>query len=135
MQYRDKSSDTADLIKTARDLHNITSAAGIPLLINDRVDVAIAVGAEGVHIGQDDIGRLIANVLCLLKLSFACNPLRALHNNLTDIATARELLGDDAIIGVTASSEEEAIAAVKGGADYLGIGTVFPTSTSVGVTE
>ena len=58
MQYRDKTSDTADLIKAAKSLHNITNAAGVPLLINDRVDVARAIGAEGVHIGQDDIGRL-----------------------------------------------------------------------------
>lgn len=101
MQYRDKTSDTADLIKTAKELYEITSAAGVPLLINDRVDVALAVGTEGVHIGQDDI----------------------------DIASARKVLGDKAIIGVTASSEEEAIAAVKGGANYLGIGTVFATPT------
>ncbi|KAF2100524.1 TMP-TENI-domain-containing protein [Rhizodiscina lignyota] len=101
VQYRDKTSDTADLIRTAKELHKITKAAGVPLLINDRIDVALAVGTEGVHIGQDDI----------------------------DIATARKILGPEAIIGVTASSEEEAIAAVKGGANYLGLGTVFATPT------
>lgn len=56
MQYRDKTSDTGDLIATARKLHQVTKKYGVPLLINDRVDVALAVGAEGVHLGQDDMG-------------------------------------------------------------------------------
>lgn len=55
MQYRDKTSDTGVLVETARKLHNLTQAYGVPLLINDRVDVAVAVGAEGVHLGQDDM--------------------------------------------------------------------------------
>ncbi|KIV99392.1 hydroxyethylthiazole kinase, variant 1 [Verruconis gallopava] len=85
----------------AKELHAITKAANVPLLINDRVDVALAIGAEGVHIGQDDM----------------------------DIETARRLLGSDKIIGVTASSVEETVAAAKAGADYLGLGTVFATPT------
>lgn len=101
MQYRDKTSDTADLVRIALQLHQVTKAVGVPLLINDRIDVALAVGVEGVHIGQDDL----------------------------DLKTARKLLGPDAIIGVTASSEEEAIIAASDGADYLGIGTVFATPT------
>ncbi|KAF2434439.1 TMP-TENI-domain-containing protein [Tothia fuscella] len=101
VQYRDKTSDTADLIKNAKELHAITKQYGVPLLINDRVDVAIASGVEGVHIGQDDM----------------------------DLATARNLLGKDAIIGVTAQSEEEALRAAGGDADYLGLGTVFATPT------
>lgn len=56
VQYRDKVSDTAVLISTARKLHSVTQKHKIPLLINDRVDVALAVGCEGVHIGQDDLG-------------------------------------------------------------------------------
>lgn len=56
VQYRDKTSDTGTLVKDARALHRITKHYGVPLLINDRVDVALAVGCEGVHIGQDDIG-------------------------------------------------------------------------------
>ncbi|KAI9659410.1 MAG: hypothetical protein M1821_001668 [Bathelium mastoideum] len=99
--YRDKTSETADLIETAKQLHAVTQKHGVPLLINDRIDVALAVGAEGVHIGQDDI----------------------------DLPSARRLLGDDAIIGVTASTIEEAQAAADGGANYLGIGTVFATPT------
>jgi len=56
VQYRDKVSDTADLVSTARKLHAVTRKYSVPLLINDRVDVALAVGCEGVHIGQDDLG-------------------------------------------------------------------------------
>ncbi|MCJ1282291.1 hypothetical protein MMC26_001614 [Xylographa opegraphella] len=101
VQYRDKTSDTADLIRTANLLHAVTQKHGVPLLINDRVDVALAVDAEGVHIGQDDM----------------------------DLATARKLLGPSAIIGVTCSSVGEAHAATLGGANYLGIGTMFATPT------
>ncbi|SMR48675.1 unnamed protein product [Zymoseptoria tritici ST99CH_1E4] len=101
VQYRDKTSDTADLVRIAKELHKITKAAGVPLLINDRVDVALAAGVEGVHVGQDDM----------------------------DLQTARKLLGPDAIIGVTANSEEEALIAATAGADYLGIGTVYATPT------
>ena len=56
VQFREKLSDTAQLIATGRKLHEITRKHNVPLLINDRVDVALAVGCEGVHIGQDDIG-------------------------------------------------------------------------------
>lgn len=58
VQYRDKVSDTGSLVSTARKLHDVTKKYNIPLLINDRIDVALAVGCEGVHIGQDDLGRL-----------------------------------------------------------------------------
>ncbi|KXJ94733.1 Hydroxyethylthiazole kinase family-domain-containing protein [Microdochium bolleyi] len=101
VQYREKHADTGGMIARARQLHAITRKYGRPLLINDRVDVALAVGCEGVHIGQDDI----------------------------DVQTARKLLGDDKIIGVTVSNAEEIEAACRGGADYLGIGTVFATTT------
>ncbi|KAH7348618.1 Hydroxyethylthiazole kinase family-domain-containing protein [Rhexocercosporidium sp. MPI-PUGE-AT-0058] len=101
VQYRDKVSDTGLLVSTARKLHAVTQKHNVPLLINDRVDVALAVGCEGVHIGQDDL----------------------------DLPAARKLLGKDAIIGVTVSSIEEAVAACKDGADYLGVGTMFATGT------
>lgn len=101
VQYRDKHAETGELISTATKLHEITKRHSVPLLINDRVDVALAVGAEGVHLGQDDM----------------------------PIAAARRILGNTAIIGITASSIEEAQAAQSEGADYLGIGTVFATST------
>ncbi|KAI8626879.1 TMP-TENI-domain-containing protein [Xylariaceae sp. FL1651] len=101
VQYRDKTSDTGVLVETANRLHAITQKYDVPLLINDRVDVALAVGCEGVHIGQDDL----------------------------DLKSARNLLGHDKIIGVTVSNAEETTAACEGGADYLGIGTVFATPT------
>ncbi|KAK5050542.1 hypothetical protein LTR84_003823 [Exophiala bonariae] len=101
VQYRDKHSDTGTLISTATRLHAITKKYNVPLLINDRLDVCQAVGVEGVHIGQDDIS-------CV---------------------EARKILGSKAIIGVTASSVEEAAKAIKDGADYLGIGTTFATPT------
>lgn len=101
VQYRDKHADTGLLIETASKLHAITKKYNVPLLINDRVDVCLAVGAEGVHIGQDDM----------------------------NIAKAKTLLPQGAIVGVTASSVNEADAAIENGADYLGIGTMFATPT------
>ncbi|KAM9879052.1 hypothetical protein VD0002_g4507 [Verticillium dahliae] len=101
VQYREKQADTGALVRTARALHAVTRRHGVPLLVNDRVDVALAVGCEGVHVGQDDM----------------------------DVATARRLLGPAALIGVTASTLDEARAAARGGADYLGLGTVFATAT------
>jgi len=62
VQYRDKTSDTRVLVDTARELHVVTKKYGVPLLINDRVDVALAVGCEGVHIGQDDMGEFFENL-------------------------------------------------------------------------
>ncbi|KAL9607229.1 MAG: hypothetical protein Q9167_007837 [Letrouitia subvulpina] len=101
VQYRDKKSDTGDLIDTARALHKVTAGYGVPLIINDRVDVALAAEAEGVHLGQTDM----------------------------DIASARTMLGPTAIIGATVSSQDETLKAILDGADYLGIGTVFSTPT------
>lgn len=60
VQYREKKADTGGMIATARRMHEITRRYGVPLLINDRVDVALAVGCEGVHIGQDDMGESFA---------------------------------------------------------------------------
>ncbi len=66
VQYRDKVSDTGLLVSTARKLHAVTKKHNVPLLINDRVDVALAVGCEGVHIGQDDLGMCrISNHVCV----------------------------------------------------------------------
>jgi len=58
VQFRDKTSDTGELIRVARELHSITKRYNVPLLINDRVDVALAIGCEGVHVGQDDMSTL-----------------------------------------------------------------------------
>jgi len=131
VQYRDKTSETKDLILMAKRLHTITKKHHIPLLINDRVDVALAAGAEGVHIGQDDMGAsLESKQLFLLSLEGCHNLLIDLIlTKYTDLGTARQLMGPNAIIGVTCSSLEEAYAATTGGADYLGIGTMFATPT------
>jgi thiamine-phosphate diphosphorylase/hydroxyethylthiazole kinase len=64
LQYRDKTSDTGVLVATARKLHDITKRYNVPLLINDRIDVAQAVGCEGVHIGQDDLGERSSMMQC-----------------------------------------------------------------------
>ncbi|KAK3322384.1 Hydroxyethylthiazole kinase family-domain-containing protein [Apodospora peruviana] len=101
VQLRDKKSDTGRLIEIGKRLHQICQRHRVPLLINDRVDVALAVDCEGVHIGQDDM----------------------------DLALARKLLGPDKVIGVSVSSVDQALEAIDGGADYLGIGTVYATQT------
>ena len=105
VQLRDKDADARTMLATLAALHAYTAPAGAPLVVNDRVDVAVAAMArghcEGVHLGQDDI----------------------------DVATARKMLGPEAIIGVTASTVDEAVTACRDGADYLGLGTVFATPT------
>ncbi|KAI4265978.1 MAG: hypothetical protein L6R38_009039 [Xanthoria sp. 2 TBL-2021] len=101
VQYRDKHSDTGDLIRTAQSLRTICRQHAVPLIINDRVDVALAVDADGIHLGQTDM----------------------------DAITARQIAGSKMTIGVTVSSLAEAMAAVEAGADYLGIGTVYATPT------
>lgn len=101
VQYRDKHAETSVMITNALKLHRITRKYRVPLLVNDRVDVALAAGTEGVHLGQDDM----------------------------HISDARKMLGDNAIIGVTCSNMEEAENAFQHGADYLGIGTMFATPT------
>ncbi|KAF2270302.1 TMP-TENI-domain-containing protein [Lojkania enalia] len=101
VQYRDKTSDTGYLIQTGKELREVCRKYKVPLLINDRVDVALAVGCDGVHLGQDDM----------------------------QVAAARKLLGPDKIIGATVSSISEAEIAVNAGADYLGIGTLYATQT------
>ncbi|KAF2638500.1 TMP-TENI-domain-containing protein [Massarina eburnea CBS 473.64] len=107
VQYRDKTSDTGTLIKTAKALHAKCKAHNVPLVINDRIDVAQAIDCEGVHLGQDD----------------------------TPISTARKILGLTKIIGATVSSIEEARIAVELGADYLGIGTLYATNTKKNTKE
>ena len=85
----------------ALKVKEITSRYDVPLLINDRIDIALAIDSEGVHIGQDDMPADIA----------------------------RAIIGDEKILGVSASTVDEAVKAQKDGADYIGSGAVFPTST------
>lgn len=101
VQYRQKHGSPTSRADMASKLLEITRKYHVPLVINDDIDTCLAVGADGLHIGQDD-----------MKLK-----------------EAREKLGESAIIGVTASSIEEAEEALAGGADYLGISTTFVTPT------
>lgn len=101
LQLRDKTAGTASLIDQARTVLAIARRSGIPLIINDRPDVALTIDADGVHLGQDDL----------------------------PIAAARRLLGPHQLIGRSTHSLEQALEAERQGADYLGIGPVFATPT------
>lgn len=101
VQLREKELQGEELEQEAREILALCRQYGVPLLINDDVMLAKKIGADGVHVGQDDMSA----------------------------AKARELLGEDAIIGVTARTVEQAVAAQEAGADYLGSGAVFGTST------
>jgi thiamine-phosphate pyrophosphorylase len=101
VQLREKNISSLDFFKLATEIKAVTDSFGVPLIINDRIDIALAVHAAGVHIGQSDIPAVIV----------------------------REIIGDDMLMGVSASSVSEAIQAQKDGADYLGVGAMFPTGT------
>ena len=101
VQIREKTADTLDFYNLALKVKEITAKYDVPLIINDRVDVALAVDADGVHVGQTDM---------------PCDVTRA-------------LVGPDKIVGVSAATIEEAKKAERDGADYIGSGAVFPTST------
>ena len=101
VQLREKDISALDFYALALEIKKITDRYGIPLIINDRIDIAMAAGAAGVHIGQRDIPADIA----------------------------RKVIGKDMLLGVSVGSATEAIDAVKAGADYLGVGAMFPTGT------
>ncbi|EJN05156.1 thiamine phosphate synthase [Phyllobacterium sp. YR531] len=101
IQYRDKNSPTRDMILRAREIHAAIKATGVPLLVNDRIDVALAAGVEGVHVGREDMA----------------------------VADVRRLLGPNAIIGLTVKNELDAQAAIDGDIDYACIGGLFETPT------
>ena len=103
VQLREKEKTTREYINLANKVHEITKENNIPLIIDDRVDVALATDAEGVHLGQSDMP------VCL----------------------ARQILGKDKIIGATAKTVNQAIEAYSFGADYLGVGAIYPTTTKV----
>ena len=107
VQLREKNVDGGIFLQRALAVKNLCDKYNVPLLINDRIDVALACKAAGVHLGQDDIPPSVA----------------------------RAILGPDAIIGVSAHSCEEALAAEKDGADYLGVGAVFPTNSKDDASE
>ncbi len=101
IQYRQKSGSTREMIRIAAQMKQVCSDQGVPLIVNDRVDVAIAAKADGVHLGQDDF----------------------------PIPLARELLGQEMIIGASASNMEEVEKCLLDGADYVGFGPVYPTTS------
>ncbi len=103
LQLREKNKSTGEYIKLAQKVHTIAKRYGVPLIIDDRVDVALAVDAEGVHVGAEDM----------------------------PVATARKLMGEHKIVGATAKTVPWAKDACAQGADYLGVGAVFPTTTKV----
>ena len=107
VQYRSKFKDGGPMYEEALALKALCDSYNVPLIINDRVDVALAVGAAGVHVGQNDL---------------PCSVVRA-------------LAGEDFVIGVSAHNPEEARSAMADGADYLGCGAVFGTATKPGVAK
>ena len=103
LQLREKNKTTREYIDLAEKVHALTVKYNVPLIIDDRIDVAMAAGAEGVHLGQSDM----------------------------PVATARRILGDDIIIGATTKTVPQALEAYEQGADYLGVGAIYPTTTKV----
>ena len=103
LHLREKDKTTREYISLAEKVHTLTKEYNVPLIIDDRVDVALAMGAEGVHLGQSDM----------------------------PINTARKILGDDFIIGATTKTVPQALEAYQQGADYLGVGAIYPTTTKV----
>ena len=101
VQIREKTKDTLDFYNLALKVKEITARYDVPLIINDRVDVALAIDADGVHVGQSDM---------------PCD-------------VTRKLVGPDKIVGISAATIDEAKKAEKDGADYIGTGAVFPTAT------
>lgn len=101
IQFRQKTGSTREMIQTAREMRELCVEAGVTFIVNDRVDVAIAADAHGVHLGQEDF----------------------------PIPLARRLLGDDRIIGGSAVTLEEGKKCLTEGADYIGFGPVYPTNS------
>ena len=101
VQIREKTAETLDFYNLALQVKEITTKYNVPLIINDRVDVALAIDADGVHVGQSDM---------------PCD-------------VTRKLIGEDKILGVSAATIDEARKAEEDGADYIGTGAVFPTAT------
>ncbi len=101
VQLREKALDEAAFLQEARDICALCRRYGVPFIVNDNVDVAVACGADGVHVGQEDM----------------------------EAGEVRRRVGEDMILGVSVHTVEEARQAVRNGADYLGLGAVFPTGT------
>lgn len=105
VQLREKELNESDFLKEAKQISALCKEYKVPFIVNDNVNIAIACKADGIHIGQEDM----------------------------ELTNVRKLVGEDMIIGVSAHTVEEAIKAQEGGADYIGIGAVFATSTKTDV--
>ena len=103
VQLREKERSTREYLELANEVHKLTLKYNVPLIIDDRLDVAMAADTEGVHLGQSDL----------------------------PVNIARRLFGPDNIIGATAKTVEQALEAYEQGADYLGVGAIYPTTTKV----
>ena len=101
LQLREKHLDDATFLQEAKEIQELCRKYGVPFIVNDNVEVALKVGADGIHVGQKDM----------------------------EAGNVRRLLGPDKILGVSAQTVEQAILAEKNGADYLGVGAVFPTGS------
>lgn len=101
LQLREKHLDDATFLEEAKEIQELCRKYGVPFIVNDNVEVALKVGADGIHVGQKDM----------------------------EAGDVRRLLGPDKILGVSAQTVEQAILAEKNGADYLGVGAVFPTGS------
>ena len=106
VQLREKNNSSLSFYKKASALKQLLNELSIPLIINDRVDIALAVGADGIHIGQDDL----------------------------PLPVVKKMVPEDMIVGVSVSTLEEALEAERNGADYIGVGSVFPTKTKQDAT-
>ena len=107
VQLREKELDETAFLQEAKELCALCRRYGVPFLVNDNVEIAIACGADGIHVGQEDLAA----------------------------GEVRHQVGDDMILGVSVHTVEEACQAVRDGADYLGLGAVFPTSTKTDVEQ
>ena len=103
VQLREKECSTREYYELAKKVKTITDTYQIPLIIDDRVDICLAVDASGVHIGADEL----------------------------PVEVVRNMIGNDKILGVTAKTVERALEAEQHGADYLGVGAIYPTTTKV----
>lgn len=101
LQLREKNLDEEHFLEEAKELQALCRRYGVPFIVNDNVDVALAMGADGIHVGQSDM----------------------------EAGDVRKLLGPDKILGVSAQTVEQALLAEQRGADYLGVGAVFPTGS------
>lgn len=107
VQLREKHAGAAEFLALAQEVKQVTDRYQVPLIINDNLEVALAVDAAGIHVGQADLAA----------------------------AAVRQTMGDKKVVGVSAQTVEQALAAEQAGADYLGVGAVFPTSSKADAVE